>query len=215
MAPCVFDIRLSPSSKNPLHVDDQFTVEMVPALNQNCTFSVSIDGQTVTPGQSSGDFAVAGLGAEGKATIKSLKNHPTGEICITVQCETPPCGPTTHCLTIPVPVPATSPIPPAPQPVPPQSGPGKIVPPAGDQCWEFVVEDKSITTASDLYLANDKCVYLASGTTDNGRAIFIVCCKKVGGKCVNCDAFFNLVVVPDRRHPSEKIVIDKTIICRP
>jgi hypothetical protein len=45
-----------------------------------------------------------------------------------------------------------------------------------------------------------------------GAATFVVCCKKEGGKCKNCDACFTLVA--ENPATKEKITAPATIKCR-
>ena len=91
---------------------------------------------------------------------------------------------------------------------------------AAEQCYKFVVEDSRITGKSDMYISGaNECVYMASGVPSDGKAVFVVCCRKrkVGNKevCKECRADFNLVVVPDPQKPSDpKIRRDGTIFCK-
>jgi hypothetical protein len=118
----------------------------------------------------------------------------------------------------PAPAPGQTPGPPVP------TGPGTLHDPKtlgpprviGDQCWEYTMQDPSISENETLYISGTgvpDCVELYTASAVRGAATFVVCCKKEGGKCKKCNAYITLVA----QNPltKEKITAPAIVKCLP
>lgn len=69
---------------------------------------------------------------------------------------------------------------------------------ASDQCYKYTIENKEITIDDfpELHLGEttQDCVFLSSASVEEGKATFVVCCRKKDKECKDCDEKFTLQV---------------------
>lgn len=87
-------------------------------------------------------------------------------------------------------------------------GDGDPVGAASDQCYKFVIDDDHITDGQRCEMEGGKeCLRLVSWNITDGRATFVICCKKDPvGRCMNCTQTVTLRVRGDSKAIAERKV---------